>query len=388
MGHHTQPTALHRIAIITNMAKQDTRKLNVGILGATGTVGQRFIVLLSTHPNFIIHTLGASARSAGQAYVKATKWKQSVPVPQAVREVVVNECKSKDFEGCDLVFSGLDHDVAGPIELEFAEADIPVFTNAKNYRREPSVPLVVPLVNSSHFDIIPYQRSSANPLFTKELHKGFILANANCSTTGIVVPLKALEQAFGPLDCVLVNTMQAISGAGYPGVSSIDIHDNVVPYIGGEEEKIEWETSKILGGLAKDGKTFDLHTDSPLRISASCNRVNVLDGHTEVVSCSFKNRPAPTPEQAIAAMRAYKCEAQEKGCPSAPEHAIFVHDEQDRPQPRLDRYFQDGAGVNVGRVRSCGVLDLKFVVLSNNVSIGAATSSIMNAELAMSKGLV
>lgn len=250
------------------------------------------------------------------------------------------------------------------------------------------MPLVVPLVNPSHFDIIPYQRSSANKLFTKELKKGFILANANCSTTGIVVPLKALEQAFGPLDSVIVNTMQAISGAGYPGVSSLDIHDNVVPYIGGEEEKIEWETSKILGGIAKDGTTFDLHKDSPIKISASCNRVNVLDGHMEVVSCSFKNRPAPTPEQAIKALQEYRCEAQDLGCPSAPEQAIFVHDEQDRPQPRLDRYFQNGAGVNVGRVRSCGVLDLKFVVLSNNVSIGAATSSIMNAELAMAKGLL
>lgn len=273
-------------------------------------------------------------------------------------------------------------------EKEFAEADLAVFSNAKNYRRDPLVPLVVPLVNPSHFDIISHQRRGPNALFQRSLSKGFILTNANCSTTGIVVPLKALELAFGPLDCIVVNTMQAISGAGYPGVSSLDIHDNVVPYIGGEEEKIEWETSKILGGLSEDKQSFDLHQTSPLRVSASCNRVNVLDGHTEVVSCSFKRRPAPSPEQVIEVLRNYRCEAQDLGCPSAPEHAIFVHDEQDRPQPRLDRYFQNGAGVNVGRVRACPVLDIKFVVLSNNVSIGAATSSIMNAEIAMHRGLV
>lgn len=214
------------------------------------------------------------------------------------------------------------------------------------------------------------------------------MTNANCSTTGIVVPLKALEMAFGDLDCVIVNTMQAISGAGYPGVPSLDIIDNVVPYISGEEEKIEWETCKILGGISSDGTTFDLHAHSPLRISASCNRVNVLDGHMEVVSCSFKKRPPPTPQQIIEVLEDYRCEAQDLGCPSAPEQAIFVHEELDRPQPRLDRYFQNGAGVNVGRVRACNVLDIKFVVLSNNVSIGAATSSIMNAEIAMLKGIV
>lgn len=273
-------------------------------------------------------------------------------------------------------------------EIEFAEAELAVFSNAKNYRREPSTPLVVPLVNPDHFDIIAHQRTAEAGLFKKTLNKGFILTNANCSTTGIVVPLKALELAFGPLDCVIVNTMQAMSGAGYPGVPSLDLHDNVVPYIGGEEEKIEWETSKILGGLSSDKKSFDLHANSPLRISASCNRVNVLDGHTEVVSCSFKRRPAPSPEECIKVLEQYRCEAQELSCPSAPEQCIFVHEEADRPQPRLDRYFQDGAGVNVGRVRKCNVLDIKFVVLSNNVSIGAATSSIMNAEIAVRRGLV
>jgi aspartate-semialdehyde dehydrogenase len=182
--------------------------------------------------------------------------------------------------------------------------------------------------------------------------------------------------------------MQAISGAGYPGVPSFDIFDNVVPHIGGEEEKMEWEAAKILGGLTEDGKAFDLRASSPLVVSASCNRVPVLEGHTECVSVRFKNRPPPSVEQVIEEMRAFTCEAQTAQCPSAPEQVIFVHEEPDRPQPRLDRDFQKGAGVNVGRIRTCPVLDIKFVVLLNNVAIGAATSSIINAEYAVIKGVV
>lgn len=178
----------------------------------------------------------------------------------------------------------------------------------------------------------------------------------------------------------MVTTMQAISGAGYPGVSSLDILDNVVPYIGGEEEKMEWELSKILGGISTDLKSFDLRADKPLLVSAACNRVPVLDGHTECASVRFVRRPAPTPEEVIKVLTAFRCEAQDIGCPSAPEQAIYVHEEDNRPQPRLDRYFQNGAGVNVGRVRKCPVMDIKFVVLVNNVSIGAATSSIINVS--------
>ena len=202
------------------------------------------------------------------------------------------------------------------------------------------------------------------------------------------MPLKALEDAFGPLHSVVVTTMQAISGGGYPGVPSLDILDNVVPYIGGEEEKIEWESAKILGGLTADNTAFDLRAHQPLAISASCNRVPVLDGHMASVSVKFSSSTKPTPEQINEAFRAYTCEAQSLQCPSAPAHAIFVHDEQDRQQPRLDRYFQDGAGVSVGRVRPCPVMDIKFTVLSNNVSIGAATSSLINAEVAVAKGML
>ncbi|CAL1699977.1 unnamed protein product [Somion occarium] len=273
------------------------------------------------------------------------------------------------------------------LEAEFRSAELIVFSNAKNYRRDPLVPLIVPLINASHFAMVPHQRALHSP----PLKKGFILTNANCSTTGVVVPLAALEKAFGPLESCMITTMQAISGAGYPGIPSLDILDNVVPYISGEEEKIEWETLKILGGIAEDDngqKAFDMHSRHPLRISASCNRVPVIEGHTECVSVRFARRPPPSPQQVREALAAYTSDAYALGCPSAPRHTIFVHEESDRPQPRLDRDYQMGAGVSIGRVRQCRVLDIKFVVLANNVAIGAATSSILNAELAVLKGYI
>ena len=280
-------------------------------------------------------------------------------------------------------------------EGAFRNAELAVFSNAKNYRKDPQVPLIVPLVNTSHYSMIPQQRSLHSP----PLKKGFIVTNANCSTTAFVIPLAALEKSFGPIESCMITTMQAISGAGYPGISSLDIIDNIVPYISGEEEKMEWETLKILGGIEEteeatiDGTTaktlsFDMHQSHPLRISASCNRVPVVDGHVECVSVRFAKRPPPSPQQVREVLTAYTPEARSLGCPSAPRHAIFVHEEADRPQPRLDRDYQRGAGVSVGRVRQCRVLDIKFVVLANNVCIGAATSSIINAEFALLKGFV
>lgn len=268
------------------------------------------------------------------------------------------------------------------IESAFRSADLVVFSNAKNYRRDPTVPLIVPLVNPSHLSVVRQQQSSLN------LKKGFIVTNANCSTTGLVIPLAALEKAFGLLKTVLVTTLQAISGAGYPGVSSLDIMDNVVPYIGSEEEKIEWETSKILGGITSDGKGFDLHSHSPLTISAHCNRVPVTDGHTACVSVSFVRQPPPSVEEITEAFRSFRCEAQDLGVPSAPPQAIVVHEALDRPQPRLDRDLHNGACVSVGRIRTCPVLDIKFVCLVDNVRLGAATSSVINAELAVEKGYI
>ena len=380
---------------------EDGPAIKVGVLGATGTVGQRFLTLLADHPWFVIHALGASPRSAGKLYAKAVQWKQANPIPHQVADMLVNECKPEFFIDCQIIFSGLDADAAGDIgklyylvldqslillaEAAFRSADLAVFSNAKNYRRDPHVPLIVPLVNPSHLCIISQQQALHDP----PLKRGFIVTNANCSTTGLVIPLCALEKAFGPIEYVLVTTMQAISGAGYPGVPSLDILDNIVPHIGGEEEKIEWETLKILGGItdSDDGsKSFDMHAKHPLRVSASCNRVPVIDGHTECVSVRFARRPPPSPQQVREALAAFTPDTQ--GCPSAPRHAIVVHEQPDRPQPRLDRYFQNGASVSVGRVRQCQVLDIKFVILSNNVSIGAATSSIINAELAVLRGLV
>lgn len=217
------------------------------------------------------------------------------------------------------------------------------------------------------------------------------MTNANCSITTIVIPLAALEKLFGPLESVMVTTMQAVSGAGYPGVPVLDIFDNVVPYIGGEEEKMEWEAMKILGDLRQESDSDgfvirDKEHAYPIRVSASCNRVPVLDGHTACVSVKFTKRPPPTPEEVNDALRTYISPVQQ--CHSAPKHTIKVFEEPDRPQPRLDREFERGAGVCVGRVRECGILDIKFVAMANNVSIGAAMSSILNAEYSVQNGIV
>ncbi|GAA5821623.1 hypothetical protein JCM3770_005703 [Rhodotorula araucariae] len=359
---------------------QPQREVKVAIAGATGTVGQRFICLLSTHPYFRISSLNASPRSAGKAYKDVVRWKQSVPIPKNVLDMIVKTCEADQFGDAEIVFSGLDSDVAGDVEEALRKAEYAVFSNAGNFRRDPLVPLCVPLVNPSHFAIVPHQKAQLG------LKKGYIITNANCSTTGIAVPLYALEKAFGPLETVMVTTMQAISGAGYPGVSSLDILDNVVPYIGKEEEKIEWELSKILGGLSDDATEFEYHSKHPMKVSAQCNRVPVVDGHLECMSIRFARRPPPSPQQAKDALRAFYCEAQKMGCPSAPEQAIVVHDEPDRPQPRLDREDENGANIHAGRIRECPVLDLKLVCLINNVALGAATSSVINAEYAVAKG--
>lgn len=273
-------------------------------------------------------------------------------------------------------------------ELAFCAADLAVFSNSKNHRRGALIPLVVPHVNVSHLSILHRQRA----LHAPPLKNGFIVTNANCSITTVVIPLAAIEKAFGPLESVLVTTMQAISGAGYPGVPSLDILDNVVPYIGGEEEKMEWEAMKILGDVRQEeseSEGFSIRDENhshPIRLSASCNRVPVLDGHTACVSIRFSKRPPPSPEQVKQALASYISPV--KDCRSAPLHTIKVFEEPDRPQPRLDREFERGAGVCVGRVRNCGVLDIKFVVMANNVSIGAAMSSILNAEYSIQNGLV
>ncbi|KAJ3300143.1 hypothetical protein HK104_004063 [Borealophlyctis nickersoniae] len=359
-----------------------SEKIAVGVLGATGTVGQRFIQLLESHPYFYVAAVGASERSAGKAYSDAASksWKQGTAIPSAVAKLTVQTCKPENFSSCRVIFSGLDSDVAGDIESAFLNAEFAVFSNAKNHRMNPIVPLMVPLVNAHHLDIVPHQRKQYN------LKKGFMVTNANCSTTGLVVPLKALQDAFGPLSRVVVTTMQAISGAGYPGVPSLDILGNVVPFISGEEEKIETEAAKILGGLSDDASAFVNPPD--MKVSASCNRVPVIDGHTESVFVEFANRPAPSVEQVVEALRGYVSEAQKIGAPSAPEHAIEIASFPDRPQPRLDLNAGNGNAVVVGRVRKCNIFDIKFTLLSHNTILGAAGSSIMNAEVAVAKKLI
>ncbi|KZF26664.1 aspartate-semialdehyde dehydrogenase [Xylona heveae TC161] len=351
-----------------------------GVLGCTGSVGQRFILLLALHPHFKLHAVGASSRSAGKKYKDAVKWKQSLPMSKEIGELVVKECKAEEFKDCDLIFSGLDSDVAGEIETEFIKADLKVFSNAKNHRKNPLVPLVVPTVNLPHFELIHHQRKEYG------LNQGFLACNSNCSVIGVVIPFAALQAKFGPVDMVSVVTLQAISGAGYPGVSGMDMLDNVVPYISGEEDKLESEARKILGGVNQEGTAFVEQSD--LRISAACNRVPVLDGHLACVSLKFAKQPGPSAEEVKKALSEYVSDAQKLGCPSAPNNAIVVMEEDDRPQPRLDRETDRGYAVSVGRVREdeAGIFDIKFVALSHNTIIGAAGSSILNAEAAVLKG--
>ncbi|KAF2861452.1 aspartate-semialdehyde dehydrogenase [Piedraia hortae CBS 480.64] len=352
-----------------------------GVLGATGSVGQRFILLLAQHPHFTLTAVGASPRSVGKKYKDAVKWKQSVPMSQQLGDLVVTACEPKSFKGCDIVFSGLDSDVAGETEKAFASAGIPIFSNAKNYRQDPFVPLVVPTVNLAHLDLIPHQKRQWG------YSTGFQVCNSNCAVIGLVIPFAALQEAFGPIKECSVVTLQAVSGAGYPGVSSMDMLDNIVPFISGEEEKLEQEARKILGGMNAECTAFQ---EQHVKISGTCTRVPVLDGHTACVSLTFARRPSPSAEDAKKALRDYVSEAQKLGCPSAPSQAVVVMDEPDRPQPRLDRDTGAGYAVSVGRVRQdeAGIFDLKFVALSHNTVIGAAGSSLLNAEAAVIKGIL
>ena len=351
-----------------------------GVLGATGSVGQRFILLLSQHPQFELAAIGASARSAGKKYIDACDWKQTELMPESAYDLIVSECKAEAFKDCDVIFSGLDADFAGDIEKEFVDAGLVIVSNAKNFRRDPQVPLIVPIANSDHLKMIENRVKSSGK-------QGFNICISNCSTAGLVAPLKPLVDQFGPLEFLSTTTLQAISGAGFsPGVSGIDILDNIVPYISGEEDKIEWEAKKILGSLNDDATDFIL--DEQLKVSAQCNRVAVSDGHTECVSFKFKNRPAPSVDQIKQCLKDYVCEAKILGCHSAPEHAIHVLEQPDRPQPRLDRNRDAGYGVSVGRIRPDPIFDFKMVILSHNTIIGAAGSGILIAELLAAKNLI
>jgi aspartate-semialdehyde dehydrogenase len=345
------------------MIKDD--KIPVGILGATGSVGQKFIELLKDHPWFKVTALGASERSVGKLYKHAANWFQQTPIPSRIANMVVSECKPG--LPCRIVFSGLDAAVAGPIEEAFAEAGYIVISNAKNHRMSDNVPLLVPDVNPEHLKLIEEQKTD-----------GKIVTNPNCSTTGLVVALKPLQDAFG-IEKVSVVTMQALSGAGYPGVSSLDIIDNMIPYIGGEEEKMQIETLKILG--ENTGKKVDF---ADLTLSAQCNRVPVMNGHMESVSVKLK-KPAKK-DEIIKVWREYTSEPQQLELPFAPQPPIYYFEDPRFPQPRLHRDLGKGMAISIGRLRDCGILDYKFTVLSHNTVRGAAGGAILNAELLVKKG--
>jgi aspartate-semialdehyde dehydrogenase len=343
-------------------------KYPIGILGATGMVGQRYIQLLENHPWFEVAWLAASDRSSGKPYGEAAKWRLDTPLPERIANMTV---AAAEPEGAPkTIFASVDAAIAREMEPRFAAAGCAVLSNSSAFRMAPNVPLVIPEINAEHLHLIeeqPWRKESG----------GYMVTNPNCSTIGLVMALKPLEERFG-IEQIFVTTMQAISGAGYPGVASMDILDNVVPYIGNEEEKMEEETLKLLGKLEGHGVT-------PLaaRISASCNRVAVVDGHTESVSIKLKK--AATREEILAAWAEFDPLAGQ-GLPTAPQPPVVWVPQVDRPQPRLDRNRGKGMAVTVGRLRPCGLLDWKFTALSHNTIRGAAGATILNAELLASLG--
>jgi aspartate-semialdehyde dehydrogenase len=344
------------------------KKYRVGILGATGTVGQRFVQLLEGHPQFEITALAASDRSAGKPYAEACAWKLSGDIPQSVREIIVQPIEPP--LDCDIVFSSLPSSVARETEEAFARAGFPVISNSSSYRMDDDVPLLIPEINFEHLGLIETQRQR------RGFGKGFIVTNPNCAVTAFAPPLAALHRKFG-VESAIVTTMQAISGAGYPGVSSMDISDNVLPYIAGEEPKVETEAQKILGEFSNGSIT-----NADFGVSAQCFRVAVIDGHTASVRVNLKK--SATLEDVVDAMQTFPVLALH----SSPEKFIEVLDEPSRPQPRLDRDNGNGMTITVGRVFPDNVFDYRFVALSHNTVRGAAGSAILNAELLIDKGVI
>jgi aspartate-semialdehyde dehydrogenase len=354
-------------------------KLSVGILGATGMVGQRFIQLLENHPWFEVAWLAASDRSSGKSYGEAAKWRLDTPLPERIAQMTVRpadpSAAANGNQGAPkVIFAALDAAIAREMEPAFANAGCAVISNSSAFRMAPNVPLVIPEINADHLHLIEEQPSRSST-------GGYMVTNPNCSAIGLVMALKPIEVRFG-IEQIFVTTMQAVSGAGYPGVASMDILGNVVPYIGGEEEKLEAETLKLLGKLTG-------HAVEPLhaKVSAHCNRVPVENGHTESVSIKLGNklgRPA-TREDLLAAWAEF-CPLAGQGLPTAPDQPIEWAPQNDRPQPRLDRNRGNGMAVTVGRLRPCPVLDWKFTVLSHNTIRGAAGAAILNAELLASLG--
>ncbi len=344
------------------------KKYRVGILGATGTVGQRFVQLLENHPQFEITALAASDRSAGKPYSQACAWKLAGAMPEYVKEIVV-EPIAPPIE-CDLVFSSLPSGVARETEEAFARAGFPVISNSSSYRMDEDVPLLIPEINFEHLGLIEVQRRK------RGFGKGFIVTNPNCAVVSFAPPLAALDRRFG-VESVFVTTLQAISGAGYPGVSSFDITDNVLPYIAGEEPKVEIEAQKILGRF--NGEAIE---KADFVVSAQCFRVDVLDGHT--VSVRVKLKQNSTLEEVFEALKSFSS----LNLYSSPKDFIAICDEPSRPQPRLDRDNGHGMTITVGRIFPDNIFDYRFVSLSHNTVRGAAGAAILNAELLIDKKII
>ncbi len=348
-----------------------SQRIPVAVLGATGTVGQKFIRLLADHPWFEVTAVAASSASAGRRYEDVARWREPVAIPPVVAGMLIREC-TPPLPG-QIVFSALDAEVAGPIEQKFAQAGSYVVTNTRTHRMDADVPLLIPEANADHLVLIDRQRKERG-------WSGAILANPNCSTAALALALAPLHRAFG-VERLFVSTMQAVSGAGYPGVASLDILGNVIPHIGGEEEKIERESRKILGALSNG-----LVEPARFAVSAHTNRVPVVDGHMMTVSVGFGQRVSP--DEALAVLRVFRGSPSVTGLPSSPNPPIEVDNRPDRPQPRLDLDRGGGMAVTVGRVRPCPILDLRFVALGHNTVRGAAGQGVQIAELLVAEGRV
>ncbi|HZJ22207.1 MAG TPA: aspartate-semialdehyde dehydrogenase [Anaerolineales bacterium] len=349
-------------------------QIPVAVLGATGSVGQRFISLLDDHPWFKVVALAASDRSVGQKYSDAARWVLDTPMPRYARDMIIVPATTEAVQA-RVVFSALHNEIAKDLEPQFAKAGAAVCSNASSYRRGEDVPLLLPEINADHIHLVKQQRLNRG-------WSGCITTNPNCTSTGLTIALKALDDAFG-VKKVFAVSLQALSGAGYPGISSLDIMDNVIPNVanGGEEEKVEWEPRKMLGKL--NGGKIDL---ANIKFSVHANRVAVIDGHTVCASVELGN--SVEPEVAMQALRDYAAPLSARELPSSPRPVIEVRSEADRPQPRLDRLTGKGMTTVVGRVRRDPILDLKFVVLSHNTIRGAAGGSIYNAELLVNENLL
>lgn len=355
-------------------AKAPTKRIPVAVLGATGSVGQRFVQLLDGHPWFKLHEVVASERSAGKPYCEAADWRLDTTLPNDAAALPVKslgaELQSR------VVFSGLDSSVAGEAEDDYANRGCAVISNARNHRMDPDVPLLIPELNADHIGVIERQQKRRGG-------RGYIVTNPNCSVVGLAMAIAPFERLYG-IEQLHVTTMQAISGAGYQGVASYAILDNVIPYIGGgEEEKIESEPRRILGRLEKNG-----FVDAPFRICAQVNRVPTIDGHLMTISLGLRNRHSVNIDQAREAIDNFRGEPQNLRLPSAPRKPLHYVEGDDRPQPRLDRDRERGMSVSVGRLRPCPLLDLRMVALVHNTIRGAAGAAILNAELLEAKGLL